>query len=79
MVGVSLVTFFAKKVTFSTEFLVFNRQFSTPRVEKARVLSFPQGCPQTVQSNSRPVFAAVITVRGVFHQTNSPYYCYYQS
>ena len=79
MFGVSLVTFFAKKVTFSTEFLVFNCEFSTPRVEKARVLSFPQGCPQTVQNNPPAIFRGAIGSRGVFHETNTPYYDYYHS
>ena len=79
-IRISLVLSLQRKNTrFSTKFSVINRGYSTARVEKRRFPGFPQKTPQTVQNNSRPIFRGAIGVRGVFHETNTPYYDYYHS
>ena len=62
---------------FSTKFSVINSAYSTGRVEKRSFPGFPQKSPQTVQNNSPAIFRGAIGSRGVFHETNTPYYDYY--
>lgn len=75
------VSFFVKKETprFSTKFSVINSAYSTGLVEKRSFPGFPQKSPQTVQNNSPAIFRGAIGSRGVFHETNTPYYDYYHS
>ena len=78
-------SFFAKKERkertprFSTKFSVINSAYSTGRVEKRRFPGFPQKSPQTVQNDPPAIFRGAIGSRGVFHETNTPYYDYYHS
>ena len=58
---------------------VINSAYSTALVEKRRFPGFPQKSPQTVQNNPRAIFRGAIGSRGVFHETNTPYYDYYHS
>ena len=68
-----------RKTFLSTKFLVFNRRYSTVRVEKRRFPGFQQESPQTVQKSAQTFFRIAIGRGGVFHRTNSPYYDYYHS
>ena len=78
-------SFFAKKERkertprFSTKFSVINSAYSTGLVEKWSFTGFPQKSPQTVQNNPPAIFRGAIGSRGVFHETNTPYYDYYHS
>ena len=64
---------------FSTKFSVINSAYSTGLVEKRSFPGFPQKSPQTVQNNPLAIFRGAIGSRGVFHETNTPYYDYYHS
>ena len=64
---------------FSTKFSVINSAYSTGLVEKWSFTGFPQKSPQTVQNNPPAIFRGAIGSRGVFHETNTPYYDYYHS
>ena len=81
-IGLEFLWFFLCKERtprFSTKFSVINSAYSTGRVEKRRFPGFPQKSPQTVQNNPRAIFRGAIGSRGVFHDTNTPYYDYYHS
>ena len=68
-----------KTPRFSTKFSVINSAYSTGLVEKRGFPGFPQKSPQTVQNNPPAIFRGAIGSRGVFHETNTPYYDYYHS